>query len=540
MTGNGEVKYSVAALHPNDDLSSDNLIRIADCPPRSRGGPWPIYCPICGQKFQTGSNPRLIWFQHFGESGSHRKEFLDWPAETSGESWDNVRNRPNGWRHGKIHKALGYDESDPNSSSPDDIMIKERRKRNQQFSKPQIPIQIHKDGNRWRVFAVASHDESGSPIFEVESAEPYTASSETYYTIDDFNQPVTINWRNRNDAEEISFPVDSLTALILIDDGHNMGQGTLSHLRFKWSGIGSGHYYRQDLKGDVLIANTRFRRYRRMDQPSFRIALPTINGTIPWLEENHTIPVYISEEGRNNLTLVGSIHGDTEPWHIQGDVYLNADYYRGGGVDVRPAVELRQTDHDNKSHRSIISLYPAFRVPRTGVSKILIDGEEFNPRSVCYVDDLPSNIVFQTAFGEELDLNNNRCMVLYSYRMGSTVNWLRSEGDLDEVLTTMRTQQIEEFAISIIPNSRRNLWDWIQISTSRSTVAQTTQRIEPAIPRQRVQSPRIISLNGVNYKLNRQLRKRLTRGGPYADIDQDVYGLNEQDYAHLLAEYQGI
>jgi hypothetical protein len=539
MSGNGQVKYSVAALHPNDDLSSDNLIRIADCPPRSRGGPQ-VYCPICGQRFVSHGNPNKVWFQHYGENGSYRTEFLDWPEQTSGESWDNVRNRVNGWWFHRIHKELGYDANNPNSSSPSEIMSEERRKRNQQFARPQIPIQLHKDGNQWRVFAVANHDESGSPIFQVENTEAYAASSETYYTIEDLSLPVTIKWSNRNESEEISFPIDTQTAMILIDDGPNMWQGTLSHPRFRWNEIGHGSYYRRDLNGQVIIANGKYRRYKRMDQPLFRIALPTIKGTIPWLEENHTIPVDISEEGRNNLTLVSSILGDTEPWHIQGDVYLNADHYRGRGVDVRPAVELRQTGHDNRSHRSIISLYPAFRVPRTGVSRILIDGEGFNPRSVCYVDDLPSTIVFQTAFGEELDLNNNRCIVLFSCRMGSSVNWSRIEGELDAVLTTMRTQQIEEFAISIIPNSRRDLWDWIQVSTYRSTVTQTTQRIEPAIPRQRVQSPRNISLNGVNYKLNRQLRKRLTRAGPYADMDQAVFGFNEQDYVDLLAEYQRI
>ena len=534
QNSSSDVKYSVAALNPNQDLSSPDLIRIADCPPSSRGGPKRIYCPICGQRFVSSGNPNKIWFQHYGEKGSHRKEYLDWPEHSAKASWDVVSNRITGWWFNHIHHALGY--GDYSRQSPSQVMSTERKKRNQALSKQLIPVRLHLHRGQWAAYAVAPRGEDGTAIFEIKGSEKLEGPTETWYKIDDFNLPAVMI--SNGHEEEISWPIDTENALIIIQEGHDVGQGTLSHPRFKSSEINSGNYFRQREQGDLEVANTRFSQFRAYENTKFEIALPTIKETIPWLDNSHIVPIHISGDVATDLTLINPIIEDIEPWHLQGDVYLNTSHYREGNQNLRPAIELRQTDAGSITHRSTINLYPAFRVPEISPSSISIDGKEYPPRSACIVDDIPKKVDFKTGDGLNHPLNEMKCLVMYAFENNGKTSWYRFEDSLEHSLAKLAglSLPVLGFSISIISNSRRDLFDWIQI-TKVPKRPDVRHRIYIDKQHKPVDTPVEIKVDESTYKLDRHLKRRLDRGGPWRPMDESVHGLTQDAYARLQNKY---
>lgn len=529
-----DVKYSVVALNPNQDLSSPDLIRIADCPPANRGGPARIYCPICGQRFVSSGNQNKIWFQHYGERGSHRKEFLEWPEHSAKASWDEVSNRRTGWWYNKIHHALGY--GDYSILSPSQVMSVERKKRIQAFSMQLIPVRLHFHRGQWTAYAVAPHGQDGAADFEIKGAEKLIGPTETWYKINDFNLPAVMI--SNGHEEEISWPIDTQNALIIIQEGHDVGQGTLSHPRFKSSDINSGNYFRQREEGSLEVANTRFSQFSAYENTKFEIALPTIKETIPWLDNSHIVPIHISGDVATDLTLINPIIEDIEPWHLQGDVYLNTSHFREGNQNLRPAIELRQTDAGSIIHRSTINLYPAFKVPEIRPSFISIDGKEYPPRSACIVDNIPKQIEFLTGDGLNHQLNEMKCLVMYAFEDDGKTSWYRFEDSLGNSLAKLGGLELPVlgFSISIISNSRRDLFDWIQI-TKVPKSPNMRHRIYTDKQYTPVNVPVEIKVDESTYKLDRRLKRRLDRGGLWRPMDESVHGLTQDAYVRLQNIY---
>jgi hypothetical protein len=517
-------------LEASHDLTYPDLIPPVNCPPVGRGGPSRIYCPICGQRFISSGQGNKIWFQHLGtELGSYRMLYEGWPEQLSGERWCDVRDPKSGWTWDAIHDALGYSNSGRGFSH---AMNEERRIRNEDLRKEMIPIRFHNNGIGWDAWAVSPHKEDETPVFSIEgSPQVVSCDGETWYKIQNLNEASNVVFDGV--SETINWPIGSSNAAIIVQEGHDMGSGTLSHPRHRASDLESGNFFNVTDDGGIEIANVRFAQAQRSDKTNFEIALPNIKGTIPWLKDEHVVPIHISGDAKSELTLIRPIIHDSEPWHILGEVNLNTEHFRGVNQDLRPAIELQQIDGGNVSHRTVITLYPSFSVPEPNPSYISIDGEQSTPGIVCYVEKIPNEINFTTSNGKEYSLHERKMIMFYCYKEGGNEKWHRSDGILSEALEILEglSSNLVSFSISIICNSRNDLWDWIQIS-----------KIPPA-PLQIDVSKSLDALTELDIdrkkiKLTRKLKRRLRQKSSWRPIDVVIHSLTQEEYEQISSRYK--
>jgi hypothetical protein len=194
----------------------------------------------------------------------------------------------------------------------------------------------------------------------------------------------------------------------------------------------------------------------------FEIALPTINGSIPWLNTGQIIPINV----KNALSDVTQIYPlqNIDAFGIRGDVHLNVDEFVQSYSTRKPAIEMRQTGDKGSSAKSLITLYPAHYIPVPEPAYISVDDIKSPIHTACIVEQVPEKISLSSESGKNYDLFERKCSVTYSVKDDETdLKWLRKEGQVKEILDFLRNLETESFSISITPNSR-NMYDWIQIT----------------------------------------------------------------------------
>ena len=457
---NTEPKYVKAALNPEHTWDDEGeLIHIQSCPPKNQGGPQ-VYCPTCGQKFISTSNNGKVFFKHYSHFGSYRKHEWIWPADAE-DTWRNARktgwlNRK--WGFERIHRNLGFDDA-PNSSQ----ILKAKSTYKKKQSRYQIPVFIENSGgNNWNFWVISKPNEKMKAGFNIENALEKIpgANGEHWFRIGDISKPTTIKYEGGKEEEvKWPIPIDSYSPVIL-----SMNSGTLNHERFRYGDAESGHYYRRSSNGkcDALIGGVKFIKYKRADFVQFEIALPTINGSIPWLNTGQIIPINV-KNALSDVTHLNPLQ-NIDAFGIRGDVHLNVDEFVQSYSTRKPAIEMKQTEDKGSSAKSLITLYPAHYIPVPEPAYISVDGIKSPIHTACFVEQVPEKISLSSESGKNYDLFERKCSVTYSVKGDETdLKWLQKEGQVKEILDFLRNLETESFSISITPNSRK-MYDWIQIT----------------------------------------------------------------------------
>lgn len=454
-----EPQYALAALkaeHTFKDLSL--LVNIVSCPPKKEGGPT-VYCPICGGKFKSSrSSNGTVFFQHDGSNiGSYRKYEETWPQDEK-KTWKEAANKLHGYDWRKIHRKLGYNDISDYKSSLSKAH-KDYQKR--QFRIP-IPVYITKDLGRWKFWVVSSQDQNNDPQFKVKNIQKELGlDGKFWYKIPYLKNEYEFIYPDKS-IEKISFPWET----IILSDA----EGTLNHERYRWPEWSSGRFFKaidSDKNDfDEIIEEVKFKRYSRNDITTYQIALPTINGCIPWLNKNHIIPINTSNK-RNELTGFMPLDSDNKSkWIMSGNIHLNANEIIREEDNRKPAIELSRISRDSSesSQKTLISLYPAHLVPSPQPSFVSIDEKRYVPGQICYVENIPDKITFISGNEESFDLVENKCTMWYKITDQDTNSkWKQKDETVENILNILHQENYQGFSISINLNSS-NLYDNIIVT----------------------------------------------------------------------------
>jgi hypothetical protein len=442
------VRYEWAVLMPDATMDDDGMvIHRSDCPPGSKQ----VWCAVCGVKMVATSNRSKAFFRHqaekwpFGTSDRRDMDLPDgnppWRSDPSDKG--DVTYPEHGWQWDKIHRVLGDPVATPNL-----------RDTTESLQKVPVPVTFQYIDGRWEVWAISPAGDESNRFKVVDSSKSIEYGGTVWYRIDSLDEPTTI--RTSDGSETIRWPISKRVIIGEVE-------GTFNHHRFHHSSeTGSGNFHiktREGEKPDLVIGGIGFSQSHRIDTPRFVPALPTVDGTIPYLTDSDIVPVEVINRA-SDITRVESL-GALEPWSLSGQVHLNAASFRNDTtpLPINPAVLLSQLNPRRGTGISRIDLYPTREIPIPGSVKVLIDDQSFPAQATSKVEAIPDRVSIQDSQGNQHALTQANANTRY---LDLGEQWAVYGGPLGDVLQRLRDDGASAFAIIIKPNS--NPFNLIMIS----------------------------------------------------------------------------
>jgi hypothetical protein len=436
MNPDDEPTYPYASLTPNPPMDTDELVHISESP---SGTGRRYFCPECGQAFISSHREGLVFFRHKGENGSWRDEPPGWNCETS---WDHVRKQDStGWWYNDIHAAL----EGRNVQTKSRQEIWSEREAGLPFH---VELQYHQRRRSYIPFLMRNiSEEEDSRSIEFPDLGSFEHG---YLALPDLNGEV----RCCVNGEERLVQLNFLRVCISEEEK----RGTLAHGIYRFDALhGSIYEQVEGEDGDIRILDSWYR--RRTHRRSTELAIPSIQGTIPFLDELSFVPL-VHVDGGDVITervIYRLETRDIEPFPLySNDVSLNVAAVRSA-EHFRPTVRVFR-----EGSASTISLYRTHDLEMPTVGSVQLDAcnrvGSGNATLRIELTDVPTTLSIAMPDDQRIDLSG--CPATANGIESSSGTWINTiHGTLHAVLHQLQLTRPCAFSVRINTNSSHNFDD---------------------------------------------------------------------------------